>query len=316
MPIHELGYRHWDGERRHRWARWTCISRTGVTLALRNKVVRRLSFLTIVPVLYFGLLFFAIGFLTDPGAERIGAWRGFASTIIDDERLLNSLRNNPASLRAPIWNDIFFFLMAYFQITGVLLITASVAPGLISRDIKSKAFLIYFSKPIARVDYLIGKAGVVFGYSLWFTLLPALLIYILSIAFAPSSDAFGQTAGVIPSIFCATLVVAIPVTSISLFLSSITRSERLATFAWIALVGGGFFIYRILAAVPGLREQTWIVFVSLPKLLWEALSNCFDDPVLPLTEPRAAGGALAFLFVVSALCIWGTWRNISAPMRI
>ena len=70
MPIYEFGYRGYDGPIRSRFWRWTVIARQGVRLALRGRLLRRLLFLAWTPMLYFALVFFAIGTMTNIDAKR------------------------------------------------------------------------------------------------------------------------------------------------------------------------------------------------------------------------------------------------------
>jgi hypothetical protein len=65
MPVHELGYRHWEGERRPPALRWIAISRAGIEIAFRSKILRRLAFFAWTPVLVFGLFFYGVGVATE-----------------------------------------------------------------------------------------------------------------------------------------------------------------------------------------------------------------------------------------------------------
>ena len=61
MPIHDLGYRGWDGEKRGPWSRCLAIAAAGVKLAGRSRWLRRLLIVAWLPVLYFGIGFFFVG---------------------------------------------------------------------------------------------------------------------------------------------------------------------------------------------------------------------------------------------------------------
>src|SRR5258708_19144625 len=73
MPIYEFGYRHWQGTLRPWWLRWYPITRTGIGLALQNRMLRRLMFVAWLPLVYFGAAFFAVGKMTEPGAITVPA---------------------------------------------------------------------------------------------------------------------------------------------------------------------------------------------------------------------------------------------------
>jgi len=70
MPIYEFGYRGYDGPIGSQLWRWAVITRQGVRLALRKRLLRRLLFLAWTPMLYFALIFFAIGTMTEIDAQR------------------------------------------------------------------------------------------------------------------------------------------------------------------------------------------------------------------------------------------------------
>ena len=124
-------------------------------------------------------------------------------------------------------------------------------PPQISRDIRSKAFLVYFSKPITRGEYLIGKAGAVLAFLFWATLFPALLLYALSAVFSPSLAVLGDTATIVPKIVAASLFMTVPMTAIGLTLSSFSKDERYAAFGWIALWIIGEVAYNIVRESGG-----------------------------------------------------------------
>ena len=60
MPIHDVGYRGWDGARTSQLSRWWIISQTGIRLAAKSKWVRRILFVAWLPVMYWGIGFFFV----------------------------------------------------------------------------------------------------------------------------------------------------------------------------------------------------------------------------------------------------------------
>ncbi len=198
MPIYELGYRHWEGRLRSALLRWWPITRTGIALGLRSKMLRRLCFAAWAPLLYFAPLFFAVGSITDPTAESSRFWTEIAEEFFGGRLFIEFLQSQPEAARPIVWSLVFGFYLGRFQLFLSLIMTAIVAPPQISRDIRSKAFLVYFSKPITRGEYLIGKAGAVLAFLFWATLFPALLLYVLSVVFSPSLAVLADTATIVP----------------------------------------------------------------------------------------------------------------------
>src|SRR5688500_13084281 len=58
MPVHDLGYRTWDGTTRPESERVGVIAETGVRLAWRSLWLRRILLVAWLPAVYFGLSLF------------------------------------------------------------------------------------------------------------------------------------------------------------------------------------------------------------------------------------------------------------------
>jgi len=61
MPVNHLGYRPWKAKLTSALTRWWCISSSGITLAQKSPLVKRMLFAAWLPVLYWGVGFFFIG---------------------------------------------------------------------------------------------------------------------------------------------------------------------------------------------------------------------------------------------------------------
>lgn len=326
MPIYEFGYRPWQGKLRHRLLRWWPITRVGVALALRSRLLRRVLFLAWMPLLYFGPLFFFVGSVTDEPHAQPVLGEEMVREFLGDA-LAARLRSDPQGVRSVAWSVAFYYFLGYTQGIAMMLVLAMVGPPLIAHDVRGKAFLLYFSKPITRSDYLLGKAGILLVYLAFVSLLPSLTLYVISIGFAPSLAAFSQTSSTIIRLLAAWLAVSIPMTLLMLCLSSLTSQPRHATFLWIALWVVGQIFYGIMAASPGLQDASWTFALSLHHLALTAVGTVFDvagqlDQLgmagaavgyRPTHSPTIAWTVLASLCVISLLVLL---RRVSAPMRI
>lgn len=331
MPIYELGYRPWEGPLRGALRRWMPIARTGIGLAFSSKILKRMLFIAWTPILYFGPLFFAIGYLTDPTRDLHGTgWYGFASGVLGPE-IARRLTEDPESVRPAAWAMAFLYFFSVSQLILVMLAVNIVAPPLIAKDVGSKAFLLYFSKPITRAEYVVGKAGVVLFFIALITLLPGLVLYLLSIAFSPTAAAFTQTADMILRIAGASAAIAIPATFVALLFSSLTSDVRYATFGWVAFCVVGEVAYWMLRSTPALETSPWIFLLSFRETTATLTARIFDvagqlnaiglegrhRSIDALISPRySATTALTYLTGLSAFCLAVIFRRISAPMRI
>jgi ABC-type transport system involved in multi-copper enzyme maturation permease subunit len=279
MPIFELGYRHWEGKRRSSIWRWLAITRTDAgNIYHKSKLLRKLLFVIWIPLVYFGPLFFAIGLMGDPKSDIHQSGIPFEMMRELFSRSFTDLfADNPELFLPAIWAVVFFFFFVFVQTYLMLAIIAIVAPPLISQDVRSRSFLLYFSKPIRPWDYLLGKLSVILVFIFGITLLPALVLYGISIAFSPSVGVLMDTLTIIIQIILASLVISLPVSVIALLFSSLTKDRRIAAFGWIALWVLGEVAYQVITISADTASQpSWIFLLSIRKVCMVATSAIFD----------------------------------------
>lgn len=327
MPLFELGYRRYEGARTNPRMRWLSITRMGVTIAWRSKILRRLVFFAYAPLLYFGPIFWIIGQATDP--TKSGE-RTFASEMAQEivgRTLFQQLRDDPGNVRSAVWAIVFAFFICGFQIV----LAAISGPPLIANDMRSRAFLIYFARPVSQWDYVLGKAGTMACLLGMVTLGPSLSLYALSIVFSPSLTTIVHTLPVLLAIVLASLVVIAPATVVILWLSSLARQPRFAALAWAVICGFGIVAHHALANTRGLREATWTFLLSLPETVRAVQLAVFDVPgrlarvdgservtdvVESLITTESAPLGALFLVLVCAALLALLHRRVSAPTRI
>ena len=156
MPIFDQGYQHWSGQLSgHAW-RWLAITRHGVRNALAKPARAAVSLLVAwLPALVLvgrALHVGARGAAVRPGRRRSSRC----------SRRFSAGRSSPA--RATIASKsgrsastIFLPWELWFSMVLVLL----VGPNLISQDLRYNALPLYFSRPLRRIDYFLGKLGVI-----------------------------------------------------------------------------------------------------------------------------------------------------------
>lgn len=262
MPIHDHGYREWNEERSSLLLRWWVITKRGVSIAWQSKWVRRLVLVAWFPTLYWGMIFAGYEIYVDFHREQIQeesesieesvdrfssqiAVNIFNEFLPDD--MQEEVRENPGEARSMVWN---YLVMVFFQWPQAFLLVVLlgiVAPGLIARDIRSNAFQLYFSRSLTRTDYILGKAGVVWAYTVFITTGPALTLYIFAISISPGFRVVGDTWMLPLIILVASLVVMIPTAALILFLSSLTEKTRIAQFSWYGIWFLSWIAYSILS---------------------------------------------------------------------
>lgn len=146
-------------------------------------------------------------------------------------------------------NGMLFFLIA-------IILAAVVSSGLISRDMRDNSLVLYFSRPIRPVDYILGKWGGALGIMLIFTLLPPLLYGLVVIGLQSSSN-YMASIEVLFYTLIAGLFSSVIFLSYSLFLSSLTKRKAYSGI-------GTFMSFLVLTIVSE-------IFVSFDKN-WSLLS--------------------------------------------
>ncbi len=361
MPVHNVGYRPWAGKKTPQWKRWWIISQTGISLAFKSAWVKRIMFFAWIPLLYWGVFFFGIGQYIDLSpaekpftskndpARLVGAapvpqsFKNRANRALRRESLGTFIDNFPLPLpgrrevikalssddddvlRNRVWNSLFLGFLRYPQATVILLLLGFIAPGLISRDFRSRAFLLYFSKPIGRIEYMLGKLFVPAVFIVFVTTLPALVLYVFAIGMSPNLTVVFATRDVPLRIVAASACLIIPTSLLALMLSSLTHESRFASFAWFAIWALGHGAWASIVVAQWIRMAArgedgsvfssdlvndWSV-LSLYNNLGEVQSWIFGFRELSEIWPEAT-----VLIVLSLVSIVVLYRQISAPVNI
>jgi len=260
MPIHDLGYRSWDAPPQTMRLRWLVIGKTGIRNAWKNKWLGRSVTLLLLPFVFVGVCLFFF----EQGVEQ-----GFGGDFIVDiirqfsgaAGLVPEIENNPVSVRHAVWSHLILFFFRYPQIFGVAMVVGLIAPRLISQDVRSRAFLLYFSRPLTPQEYVLGKAMTVCFYLALITTIPALALYLLGVGLSPGISVVADTYDLPVRIILASLVLIIPTTSLALCFSSLTSESRDAGLMWFAIWILGWVLFSVMRFVfvleRGMTQVAW-----------------------------------------------------------
>jgi len=310
VPIYDLGYRGWQGRMVPEAGRFWAITETGIRLAWQTKFLRRLLLFVWAPTaLFVGLVFAYEQYLTLPDSR---AAREFLSVWLTPEALSFD--------RHQVWSLLLSHFFRYPQAVLMALVVGIIAPPLIAHDVRTRAFMLYFSRPLTRIEYILGKMAVLWGYLLAITTLPALLLYLLGVFLSPQLVVVAQTWDLPLRILAASAVFILPTTALALALSSLTSETRYATFAWFAVWAVGWVTYAVVNGnfPPGDRTAAQAALVERVSLasLYHTVGNV-QHWVFGLeggfAKVSAAAIELAALTVVSLAVVF---RRVSSPMRI
>lgn len=318
MPIHDLGYRGWHDQLASPWTRWLVIAEAGVRRAWLSTWLKRMMFFAWLPAIWFGAGFFfwEHSLMVPEMREGLEVFLPSGGTAL--EGLTESLRiEDEVEARHSIWSWLLYTFLRYPQGVIMALMVGIIAPPLISQDVRSRAFLLYFSRPLARWQYAVGKLATVWFYLFMISAAPALILYILGVLVSPSAHVVVDTWDLPLRIVAASAVLMIPTAALALCMSSLTQESRYAAFGWFAVWILGAFTYGVMQGIeinrlhtdPYLAAEKWSP-VSLYHALGQVQGWVFG--FANFDQIKYAAATLGAVTVVSTLILF---RRISAPMR-
>jgi ABC-type transport system involved in multi-copper enzyme maturation permease subunit len=276
MPIHDQGYRRRDAPAADvRRFRALPIARLTARQILARRALVVLAMISLIPFLMEAAVLFMMHY------------------VPDIEAFLSPLPKN-------------FGRCQLVQIGFALLLTVWGGTGLIADDLRSGALLVYFSRPLTRADYVLGKLAVLLALNLAVTALPMLLLWLVAVAF-DSRDLVGRGLAFLPgSIVALALVASFVLSVLALALGAVTRS---------ATIGGGvlvglFVLFQVAALLmpPGARVPLHMLSITQHLVVVE--QALFQVPPEP--------GALHWLASSACLVliVWGAgavlWKRLQA----
>ncbi len=203
--IKEHGYSHWEGKLMKRRRPWWPITRLSLKLAFRKKHFRPVFAFSFFPAFFFLVAIYI--------SERVEDFR-----FMMRGNLPQFLEINPNFFKNYLAGDFLLFMLT--------LIMVFAGAGLVADDLRFNALSLYFSRPLRKRDYLVGKSAVIAFFVLSLTLLPGLIFIIIKLLF---SGSFGFLAAY-PWVPLAVLVYSLFLTIFfcfyTIFLSSLSRNAR------------------------------------------------------------------------------------------
>jgi ABC-2 type transport system permease protein len=141
---------------------------------------------------------------------------------------------DPHAYRHAVWT-ICYSMFFKFEIFFIMLIVVVAGPNLISRDLRFNALPLYFSRPLRRIDYFVGKLGVIAALVAAVAVLPAVAAYVLGVCFSLDLSVIRDTWRLLPASIFYGLVIVVSAGTLMLALSSLTRRSLYVGIAWIGL---------------------------------------------------------------------------------
>lgn len=322
--VHHLGYRGWSGRLAPGWTRCLAIAGVGVRRAWQNMWLRRMLFFAWLPSVWFGL-----GFFFWEQATIHPQWRQTLTPVLQsmpDTRQFNEIRvgvqtGEMEQSRHTVWAWLLLTFFRYPQSVLMVMIIGMTSPPLISQDIRSRAFLLYFSRPLARGEYLLGKLASLWLYLSLVSTAPALALYVIGLFLSPNLGVFSTTWDIPLRILAASVVLMLPTSVLALCLSSLTQESRYAGFSWFAIWILGWFTFVAATSAEATNSQFRSErLASLDASPWTHLSlyhtlGRVQRWAFGFAEFNEVLVSMAILITVTLLALGVLVWRISAPMR-
>lgn len=246
MPIFDQGYQHWQGKLSPHSLRWWAITWRGVRTQLRGRWTRYAVLLALSPCLALAAVLVIWGLIENKV--------GFIQPLLSMLALPEEMRKSPAAFRVMVWTLAFqtFFVI---QIPIMMILVSIVGPDLISKDLRFNAMPLYFSRPLRRTDYFLGKLGVIGFYVGLVTVVPVVVAYALGVLFSLDIKVIRDTFHLLLGGVAAGFIMLVSAGTLMLAFSSLTRNSRYVSAMWI-----GFWLITSAAAgilAGGLRDFSW-----------------------------------------------------------
>jgi ABC-2 type transport system permease protein len=231
-------YRRFTGELRRHPLRFWPIFASGVRAALKQKLALVLFMPPLIATIFFSI--------------AVQAKFAFEQQLRPEGMDLKALVRQVVALARPelrvleVANMIsqFNIMMAWFA----LLATAWYGSGLFCEDRRVGAHQLYFSRPITRLDYFLGKFLVVAFFASFTMLVPGMVICVVATLASPEWSFLKQQWDVIPRTFAVTGLWIVLTSSVTLAVSSLTRRKAFTLI-------GCFFVLLVLELLGGLLGE-------------------------------------------------------------
>lgn len=273
MPIHDQGYRRYEGKRAPHGQAWWIIARTQFLAALKYR-----PFVILLLVSWVPFIGRAVQLYLSTSFQQVSMLAATAQTFRD-----------------------FLDQQGLF----VFLVTIALG-GAIADDRRANALQLYLSKPLTRTEYIIGRLVPALGVLLGVTFVPAILLILLQIAFSGSTTFIGQNLFLLPAITLVSLTQALLSASTILALSSLSKSRRFVSIMYAGLIFFTAAMYQVLRTITGNRAWAAVSPGDMLDVVADAVFRIRANPPVPVPV------AVLVIALLIAASFWVLERKIRA----
>ncbi len=202
----------------------------------------------------------------------------------------NSAIGALAGKSAPGPGTLYFFMQVHIFAAAIVFMASGC--GVIADDLRYRTFQLYFSKPLRRMDYALGKYLGLLSLGALVTVVPATFVAVLRLVFYARTEVLGAVAAQLGAALGLLTLVTAVMAAIVMGLSSLTSRAGYVVLSWVGVMLVPMLVTAIAAIATEGQDtsQLW----SLPGNAHLGLKAMIGDE--PLTVPAA----LPFVILLSA----------------
>jgi ABC-2 type transport system permease protein len=205
-----------------------------------------------------------------------------------------------------IWT-LFYAQFLQIQVYISMILILLVGPTLISQDLRFNALPLYFSRPLRRVDYFLGKLGIIAAFLAMVVILPSVVAYGLGLLFSLDITIIRDTFEVLLASIAYGLVIAVSAGLLMLALSSLSRSSRYTALFWLGFCLVGVSLAFVLTQIEAARRQD-----ELQRMASQRVETIPGDSPDALERQRSLRLAQQKVFddyvAAQQRSLWNDWR--------
>lgn len=268
MAVYKRTYKAYSGPLTPAWSRFTVLSRYGLGSLFNSRPFTAFTVLCFVPFLVALVLIYVLNSTTAQAVLQLGPHH----PVVDKTWFLGFLA-------VEAWMG---FILAAWG-----------GPGMITRDFANHSVQLYLSRPLSRIEYLLGKASVMFILLSCISWVPALVLFFVQ-AGLHGNGWLWENLWIAGAIVLSCLIGIAMVTLLSMAVAVWVKWRIAAT----ALMFAVFFLLPALAQIISLILRTsWGEVLNFPVVIMVIWGHLFR---LQPTNPHSP---------VFGLPLWLAWTS-------
>jgi ABC-2 type transport system permease protein len=322
MPLHDAHYQHWKGQHTGIWARRAVIAQNGLQASLQTKTLRWvMGACWMSSLLMAGFLFF-LGQLLVPDSW-VEQWVAQMNSQLQSffGLLTNWLQDHPEISAGTLQNVLFYFYCVYLMPLSFFALGMAL-PALITRDLASSAIVIYSSKAVTRLDYLLGKFCTAFAVMTLTWLGPVCAAWFMGNLLAPDWNFFWYSRYALLHALIFGLSSMFILSLLALGVSAFSSREKatpamwftwwvlgvaiqpiaLHTLPWLRHASFGYNLRQIALATFRLGHDLRTAQDVIP-VFGQMLRQVRPETRAALDNPTLAGAVVGLVVMVAAACL-------------